>query len=226
MFLRLALTGLGVVTCLTLAVLSYSSSQQTTQSTVDVSLVKQKLPVADNTLPTKNWQQWSSDNQKQLWGEGKTLPVSGANSQRQDTYMVLTSTGMSNALGNPLYQLRLYAKGELLGAYAAVSGRANTQNLNRHRAGNNAPLPDGRYSVSQTIISANNYEVGGRFLPIQPLFRTGRYDLGIHYDPSFESNNGEDGTEGCIALTNSQDLDQVLNYVLIYHPKYLEVDIQ
>ena len=44
-------------------------------------------------------------------------------------------------------------------------------------------------------------EVGGRFLPIEPLFPTGRYALGIHYDPSFQKTNGEDGTVGCIALT-------------------------
>ncbi|MEQ8962106.1 MAG: hypothetical protein RLP02_29970 [Coleofasciculus sp. C2-GNP5-27] len=63
-------------------------------------------------------------------------------------------------------------------------------------------------------------------MPIQPLFRTGRSELGIHYDPSFEQNNGEDGTEGCIGLTNEWELDQFLYYVRIYQPEYLEVNIQ
>lgn len=64
---------------------------------------------------------------------------------------------------------------------------------------------------------------------IQPdliLFQTGRSALGIHYDPSFEKKNGEDGTSGCIALKNKSELNKVLNYVRTYRPKYLQVNIQ
>jgi hypothetical protein len=82
------------------------------------------------------------------------------------------------------------------------------------------------YRVARSAVSGSNPEVGGRFLPIQPLFRTGRSALGIHYDPSFEKNNGEDGTEGCIALTNRWELDDLLNYVRTYQPEYLEVKLQ
>ncbi|KJH70236.1 L,D-transpeptidase [Aliterella atlantica] len=143
-----------------------------------------------------------------------------------DNYLTLKPTGRTNALGNPLYQLRLYANGQLIGTYTTVSGRAYTQNRNRNRAGTEAPLPDGNYKISKTTIPGTIAEAGERFLPIQPLFRTGRSALGIHYDPSFEKDNGEDGTSGCVALTNKQDLNQVLNYVRTYQPKYLKVNIQ
>lgn len=147
-------------------------------------------------------------------------------SVEQGNFMTLTPTVQTNTLGNPLYQLKLYANGQLLRVYTTVSGRASTQNRNRHRAGTEAPLPDGLYKVAQSDIPGTNPEVGRRFLPIQPLFQTGRTELGIHYDPSFEQRNGEDGTSGCIAVTNKSELDDLLNYVRIYRPKYLKVKIQ
>lgn len=147
-------------------------------------------------------------------------------SVRGGNYMTLTPTGRTNSLGNPLYQIGLYANGQFVGTYFAVSGRAYTQNRNRNQSGTQAPLPDGMYRVARSAVSGSNPEVGGRFLPIQPLFRTGRTALGIHYDPSFEKNNGEDGTEGCIALTNRWELDDLLNYIRTYQPEYLEVKLQ
>ncbi|TRU22407.1 MAG: L,D-transpeptidase [Microcystis aeruginosa Ma_QC_B_20070730_S2] len=143
-----------------------------------------------------------------------------------DNYMTLTPTALTNKLGNPLYQLSLYGNGQLIAAYMTVAGRAHTQNYNRHQAGTEAPLPDGKYRVAREPVPGTIPEAGDRFLPIQPLFRTRRSALGIHYDPSFEKPNGEDGTSGCIALTNRADLDQVLNYVRTYRPQYLEVNIQ
>jgi hypothetical protein len=159
-------------------------------------------------------------NSRQLFGASASAPV-GVSS-----YMLLTPTGMTNAQNNPLYQLSFYANGQLIRAYAAVTGRAYTQTRNRQQAGTQAPLPNGRYRVFKSTIPGTTSEVGGRFLPIQPLFRTGRSGLGIHYDPSFGQGNGEDGTEGCIALTNQWELDELLNYVRIYQPEYLEVNIQ
>jgi hypothetical protein len=35
----------------------------------------------------------------------------------------------------------------------------------------------------------------------------------------------DDGTSGCIALTNRNDLDEVLNYIQTYQPKFLNVQI-
>ena len=153
-------------------------------------------------------------------GSQKTVAI------KSDNYMKLIPTGKRNALGNPLYKLYLYANGQEIGAYYTVSGRAHTQNKNRHRAGTEAPLPDGEYKVYRTPIPGTIAEAGDRFLPIQPLFPTGRSALGIHYDPSFEKKNGEDGTSGCIALKNKSELNKVLNYVRTYRPKYLQVNIR
>ncbi|MEA5534194.1 L,D-transpeptidase [Crocosphaera sp. XPORK-15E] len=144
----------------------------------------------------------------------------------QENYMTLTPTNTSNALGNPIYELRLYAKGQLIGNYATVTGQATTQQKNRHQEGTEAPLPDGKYAVANTAVAGTEPEVGELFLPIQPLFSTGRTALGIHYDPSFQKTNGEDGTHGCIALTQKQDLEQVLHYIYTYQPQYLEVTIE
>lgn len=152
--------------------------------------------------------------------------TSSLESIKQGNFMALTPTGKSNALGNPLYQLGFYSDGQLVRAYTVVTGRAYTQNRNRHKSGTEAPLPDGLYKVAKSSIPGINPEVGKRFLAIQPLFRTGRTELGIHYDPSFEQRNGQDGTSGCIALTNKSDLDDLLNYVRIYQPEYLTVSIQ
>ena len=142
------------------------------------------------------------------------------------SYMTLRSTGKTNTLGNPLYKLSLYGNGKLIGTFNTISGRAHTQNRNRNRAGTEAPLPDGSYKVAKTPIPGTLVEAGDRFLPLQPLFQTGRSALGIHYDPSYEKHNGEDGTSGCVALTNRQELSQVLQYVDTYRPKYLEVHIR
>ena len=143
----------------------------------------------------------------------------------RSSYMRLETTGRKNAVGNPLYRLCLYAKGQVLAAYDTVNGRAHTQNRNRHRSGTQAPSPDGRYTVARWYVGGTHPEVGGRFLPITPRFRTGRTALGIHYDPSFEKRNGEDGTAGCIALTNRSDLSKVLNFHRRYRFRYIDVDI-
>ena len=156
----------------------------------------------------------------------KVKPVAYTNPQRlSGSYMTLTPLAETNAQGNPLYRLDLYSNGQTLAGYRTVTGRSYTQNRNRHLAGTDAPLPNGRYTVASSIVPGTHPEVGGRFLPIQPLFQTGRSALGIHYDPSYESSNGEDGTSGCVALTNPGDLDQVLNYIRTYQPQYLEVNI-
>jgi hypothetical protein len=141
-----------------------------------------------------------------------------------DNYMTLEPTGQTNSFGNPLYNLKLFANGKSI-TYTTVSGRFNTQNRNRNLAGTEAPLPNGRYSVAKHYIAGTHPEVGGRFLSILPQFSTGRSALGIHYDPSYEKSMKDDGTSGCIALTNRSDLDKVLNYIQTYQPKFLNVQI-
>jgi hypothetical protein len=133
--------------------------------------------------------------------------------------------GKKNTLGNPIYLLHLYVDDQLIKTYQTVSGRSHTQHRNRHKSGTEAPLPNGKYRVAKTPIPGTIPEAGSLFLPVQPLFSTGRSALGIHYDPSFEKRNGEDGTSGCIGLTSQAELKQLLNYVREYQPKYLEVNI-
>lgn len=181
------------------------------------------LSIKLSSVKQRGSDEWVSNQSKQKNYDSPTRSVIAA---KPASYMTLKRTGRRNALGNPLYQLRLYANGQSIGAYTAVSGREYTQNRNRNQAGTEAPLPDGRYKVARAPIPGTIVEAGDRFLPIQPLFRTGRSALGIHYDPSFEKDNGEDGTSGCIALTDKRELNQVLNYVRTYQPKYLEVNIQ
>ncbi|WP_193196112.1 L,D-transpeptidase [Nostoc sp. MG11] len=167
---------------------------------------------------------WSVDNDESNKGNFQSQKISTV-PIRSNTYMTLMPKGVLNALDNPIYELRLYANGELKGLYNTVSGRRYTQNRDRDSSGTEAPLPNGKYKVARTYIRGTIPEAGDRFLPIQPLFQTGRTALGIHYDPSFEKNNGEDGTSGCIGLTNKQDLNRVLEYVRTHQPQYLEVRI-
>jgi hypothetical protein len=158
---------------------------------------------------------------------GQASNISCTNSLRSSiNYMTLTPTENKNKLDNPLYKLDLCVNGKSVGTYKVVTGRSKTQNRDRNKAGTEAPLPDGSYRVASSTIPGTHPEVGGRFLPIQPLFSTGRSALGIHYDPSFEKNNGEDGTSGCIALTKKSDFDEVLEYIRTYQLQYLEVSIQ
>lgn len=143
-----------------------------------------------------------------------------------ETYMALRPSGTHNRLGNPIYTLKLYVTGEIRDQFNAVTGRAHTQSRDRNVAGTEAPLPDGFYSISQHAYPISNPETGGLFLPIYPNFSTGRTELGIHLDPSYEVLNGEDGTSGCIGLTSPSALQQVLQYVQQYRPQHLKVDLQ
>ncbi|MEA5571450.1 L,D-transpeptidase [Calothrix sp. UHCC 0171] len=159
-------------------------------------------------------------------GNAKSKKVSVGAGGAIRSYMTLIPTEKSNQLGNPLYELRLFANGQQVASYMTVSGRAHTQTRDRNRSGTEAPLPDGRYKIAKSVIRGTIPEAGDRFLGLQPTFRTGRTDLGIHYDPSFNLNNNEDGTSGCIALTNREELTQVLNFVRTYKPQFLEVSIR
>lgn len=132
----------------------------------------------------------------------------------------------TNQLGNPLYLLEVYLNGQVIYTLETVTGRSYSQQRNRDVAGTEAPLPDGDYSISFRIVPGSMREVGGTFIPIYPRFSTGRSDLGIHYDPSFNQFNGEDGTSGCIGLTNKADRDLINQFVKNYHPQNLIVDIE
>jgi hypothetical protein len=131
----------------------------------------------------------------------------------------------SNDLGNPIYTLEAYVNGRKYQSFKAVSGTATTQDRNRDRANTFAPLPDGLYKVNGGILPSNLPEVGRTFISIYPQFETGRTDLGIHQDPSFNKRNGSDGTAGCIGLTTVADRDAVNSFVTKYQPRNLIVKI-
>jgi hypothetical protein len=136
-----------------------------------------------------------------------------------------------NRFNNPIYKLTAYRNRNSNRTFRlnAVSGRAFTQQRNRYQSQTHAPLPDGSYSVATGTVNGTIPEVGGTMIPIfpKPGFnpRMRRMALGIHWDPSFNQNRQDDGTSGCIGLTNRSDYRRVRDFVLAYHPRSLEVRI-
>ncbi len=131
----------------------------------------------------------------------------------------------TNDVGNPIYLLEAYVDGQRYQTFDAVSGTATTQEFDRNRGNNFAPLPDGLYNVSSQVVPGRVAEVGKTFIGISPKFETGRNDLGIHLDPSFNKRNGYDGTAGCIGITTAADRDAINEFVTKYHPHNLFVSI-
>ncbi|MCP9899840.1 L,D-transpeptidase [Cyanobium sp. Cruz CV13-4-11] len=110
--------------------------------------------------------------------------------------------------GDPIWELRLLLPGEPPRAYEALVGRARRQEGDRDRLGSKAPLPLGRYSVTEiTPVDPTDEAELGRFLWIglEPDFPTARRGLGIHHDPSAGRGRGS-GTDGCIGLIHGNDL--------------------
>jgi hypothetical protein len=135
-----------------------------------------------------------------------------------------TSKG-TNDIGNPIYLLEAYVNGQKHQTFKAVSGTVNTQGYDRNRGNNSAPLPDGLYGVNNEIVAGTIYEVGKTFIAITPKFETGRNDLGIHLDRSYNQPNGYDGTAGCIGITTIADRDAINEFVTKYRPRNLIVSI-
>jgi hypothetical protein len=151
---------------------------------------------------------------------GSRLPLSG-------NYLRLVrdpNKGVNN-VGNPIHTLELYLDGQRYQSFNAISGTATTQTANRNRGDNFAPLPDGTYTVSKQIVPGSIKEVGRTFIGIYPSFQTGRTDLGIHLDPSYNKTNGFDGTAGCIGMTTAADRDALNEFVARYRPHNLFVSI-
>jgi hypothetical protein len=136
-----------------------------------------------------------------------------------------------NKFNNPIYKLTAYRDktSNYIFQLDAVTGRGFTQTRNRYQSNTEAPLPDGSYLVAARVVAGNLAEVGGTMMPIfpKPGFnpRMRRTALGIHWDPSFDRDEKEDGTSGCIGLTNKNDYHQVRDFILKYHPRSLEVQI-
>ncbi|MEM1393892.1 MAG: L,D-transpeptidase [Cyanobacteria bacterium P01_H01_bin.150] len=202
------------VICLTLISCLHGEQKKKANNSPTVSTTP-TTPVIpkENIKPKLN-----SEDQKIATANTNPLNYSG-------NFMTLIPTGQTNTQNNPLYRLSLYADGKLVHSFVSVSGRASTQARNRHQSGTEAPLPDGKYAVSTSAIPGSIAEAGDYFLAIQPKFQTGRSALGFHVDPSFEKSNGEDGTAGCIGLTNREDLDKLLSFVATHKPEFLDVTI-
>lgn len=140
-------------------------------------------------------------------------------------YLLMRPSGQSNQFGNPIYTIVMFANGREVGRVNSVTGRAHTQSRNRHQPGTEAPLPNGKYRVSTSWIPGSIAEAGSKFLPISPMFSTGRTELGFHVDPSFNKNPKEDGTAGCIGLTTVAEREQLFEFVRKHKPAYLNVQI-
>jgi hypothetical protein len=126
----------------------------------------------------------------------------------------LRRSGSNNALGNPIWTLSIQGLGEQV-AFNAVTGRGYSQGRDRNRAGTKAPLPLGQYRIG--TIHQGPFplpELGDIvFIDLQPQFATGRSELGIHLDPSYERDRAEDGTDGCVGLTTPQDIKTLTSLI-------------
>jgi hypothetical protein len=147
--------------------------------------------------------------------------------------LILTpdASNLQNRFNNPIYKLTAYLDktSTYLFQFDAVTGRGFTQHRNRYKSNTEAPLPNGSYLVASRVVTGTLREVGGTMVPIfpKPVFdpRMRRTALGIHWDPSFDRDKKEDGTSGCIGLTNKHNYHQVRDFILKYHPRSLEVKI-
>jgi hypothetical protein len=196
-----------------------SASEVNTQSAPAKS-IRRRTSTSDISTTNLNREGKSTTNSRRRIAAVSRPPLSG-NYLR----LVRDPSKGTNDNGNPIYTLEAYVGGERYHTFNAVSGVASSQKLDRNRGSNHAPLPDGLYSVSQQIVPGTVPEVGKTFIGISPQFETGRSDLGIHVDPSFNKQNGSDGTSGCIGLTTSADRDAINEFVLKYHPRRLFVSI-
>jgi hypothetical protein len=150
-----------------------------------------------------------------------------------NNHLFLGSGKTKNKYGNPIYTLHLCVGGKEIKNYQIVSGRNFTQTKNRHQSGTHSPLPDGKYRMSKNLTQGTLAEVGRvsglgfsqPFLPISPLFGTSRSALGIHVDPSYNRDPKEDGTSGCIGITNTADFKALWADINRYQIKDLQVAI-
>lgn len=138
--------------------------------------------------------------------------------------LTLTPTTRSNALGNPIYSLSAYRDGVRQFRLDAVTGTNKSQQRDRHKGNNFAPLPDGNYDIG-AIEPGLDREVGKKFVRLKPRFTTRRTHLGIHWDISYNKRNGRDGTAGCIGLTKRRDFDRAVGFIKTYKPRRFKVAI-
>ena len=119
------------------------------------------------------------------------------------------------ATGDPVWELALLIPGQPPRRFDALVGRAARQAADRHQLGSQAPLPKGRYRISELgeIASGDNPELGQlHWIGLEPLFVTARRGLGIHHDPSAGLGR-RSGTDGCNGLIQGNDLVTLVDLV-------------
>jgi hypothetical protein len=110
--------------------------------------------------------------------------------------------------GDPIWELQLALPGQKLRSYEAVVGRRDRQSADRERLGGRAPLPKGRYRITdiEPVTPEDPPELGRLlWIGLEPQFDTKRKGFGIHHDPSAGSGR-RSGTNGCIGLIHGNDL--------------------
>ena len=160
-------------------------------------------------------------------------PASNYQCEGANNHLFLSNGIAKNKYGNPIYALHLCVGGKELKSYEIVAGRSFTQQKNRDQSGTHSPLPNGKYRMSNALTPGLVAEVGRvdglsvrqPFLPISPMFSTGRSALGIHVDPSYNKDPKEDGTSGCIGLTNPADFKSLWSDIKRYQIRDLQVAI-
>ncbi len=158
---------------------------------------------------------------------------SGYKCNRTANHLFLGNGTQKNRYNNPIYALHLCVGGKELKSYEIVTGRNFTQKKNRNQSGTHSPLPNGKYRMNNALTQGMVVEVGRvsglsvsqPFLPITPSFSTGRSALGIHVDPSYNKDPKEDGTSGCIGLTNAADFRSLWSEIKQYQIRDLQVAI-
>jgi hypothetical protein len=153
------------------------------------------------------------------------LPVNDQPVKSTEYFVTLSRTEETvPSTKDPVWELNLVDKsGVVIDTLKALSGRASRQTANRHTAGNKSPLPVGTYRIDKAGIAHAPFEdpeLGkGYWVPISPLFDTGRSALGFHQDPSWGKLNGESGTSGCIGLDSPKATAKLVDWIETYKVK-------
>lgn len=139
------------------------------------------------------------------------------------TCVYVSKTDRVNKLQNPILSINIYKNNTLIKSFNGVSGRYNTQLLDRHSSGNESPSPNGKYILGIPSKGLSK-ETGGVFLPYKPQFSTNRSNLGVHIDPSWELNNGDDGTSGCLAVKTLTEYNELVKLIQTNNIKSLIIN--
>lgn len=163
---------------------------------------------------------------KQGWDLRNLIP--GGSQRPSASLRLVKSSEVVKATKDPIWRLELVTSdGKVLDSLPALSGRVSRQSLDRHQAGNKSPLPKGVYSIDRYGIARAPFpdpELGsGYWVPITPLFNTGRSALGFHQDPSWGKTNGESGTSGCIGLESPDATIKLLDWIRSFNVSKLTV---